>query len=59
MIEKTDTRSISEKLLILFIFERNTEVGAIEPGDMFFGCVISDEFTGKNSGCEKRIITDL
>ena len=59
MIEKADTRSISEKLLILFTFERNTEVGAIEPGDMFFGCVTSDEFPGKNPGCEKRTITDL
>jgi hypothetical protein len=26
---------------------------------MFFACVTSDEFPGKNSDCEKRIITDL
>ena len=58
-IEKADTKSSGERLSIPFNFDRNTEVGAIEPGDMFFGCVTSDEFPGKNSDCEKRIITDL
>jgi hypothetical protein len=58
-IEKADTKSSGERLSIPFTFDRNTEVGAIEPGDMFFGCVTSDEFPGKNSDCEKRIITDL
>jgi hypothetical protein len=42
-----------------FTFNRDTEVGLIEPGDMFFGCVTSDEFPDQNSDCEKRIITDL
>lgn len=46
-------------LSIPFTFNRNTEVGLIEPGDMFFGCVTSDEFPDQNSDCEKRIITDL
>ena len=58
-IEKADTKSTSEKLSIPFTFDRNTKVGAIEPGDMFFGCVTSDEFPDQNSDCEKRIITDL
>ena len=58
-IEKGDKKSISEKLSIPFTFDRNTEVGLIEPGDMFFGCVTSDEFPDQNSDCEKRIITDL
>ena len=49
----------SERLSIPFTFDRNTEVGPIEPGDMFFGCVTSDEFPDQNSDCEKRIITDL
>jgi hypothetical protein len=52
-------KSNSEKLSIPFTFDRNTEVGLIEPGDMFFGCVTSNEFPDQNSDCEKRIITDL
>jgi hypothetical protein len=58
-IEKGDKKSTSESLSIPFTFDRNTEVGLIEPGDMFFGCVTSDEFPNQNSDCEKRIITDL
>jgi hypothetical protein len=58
-IEKADKKSTSERLSIPFTFDRNTEVGLIEPGDMFFGCVTSDEFPDQNSDCEKRIITDL
>jgi hypothetical protein len=58
-IEKGDKKSTSESLSIPFTFDRNTEVGLMEPGDMFFGCVTSDEFPDQNSDCEKRIITDL
>jgi len=58
-IEKGDKKSTSESLSLPFTFDRNTEVGLIEPGDMFFGCVTSDEFPDQNSDCEKRIITDL
>ena len=58
-IEKGDKQSTSERLSIPFTFNRNTEVGPIERGDMFFGCVTSDEFPDQNSDCEKRIITDL
>ena len=58
-IEKGDKKSTSERLSIPFTFDRTTEVGLIEPGDMFFGCVTSDEFPDQNSDCEKRIITDL
>ena len=58
-IEKGAKKSNSERLSIPFTFDRNTEVGPIEPGDMFFGCVTSDEFPDQNSDCEKRIITDL
>ncbi|MGI9011119.1 MAG: hypothetical protein ACR2F1_08025 [Nitrososphaeraceae archaeon] len=59
-IEKEgNKKSISARLEIPFTFDRNTEVGLIEPGDMFFGCVTSDEFPDQNSDCEKRIITDL
>ena len=58
-IEKGDKKSNNERLSIPFTFNRNTEVGLIERGDMFFGCVTSDEFPDQNSDCEKRIITDL
>ena len=58
-IEKGDKKSNSERLSIPFTFSRDTEVGPIEQGDMFIACVTSDEFPGKNSDCEKRIITDL
>ena len=58
-IAKGDKKSTNERLSIPFTFDRNTEVGPIEPGDMFFGCVTSDEFPDQNSDCEKRIITDL
>ncbi len=58
-IKKGDKKSNGEKLSIPFTFDRNTEVGLIEPGDMFFGCVTSDEFPDQNSDCEKRIITDV
>ena len=58
-IEKGDQKSTNERLSIPFTFDRKTELGLIEPGDMFFACVTSDEFPGKNSDCEKRIITDL
>ena len=58
-IEKADKKSSGERLSIPFTFDRKTEVGLIEPGDMFFGCVTSDEFPDQNSDCEKRIITDL
>jgi hypothetical protein len=58
-IEKGDKQSTSKRLSIPFTFNRNTEVGPIERGDIFFGCVTSDEFPDQNSDCEKRIITDL
>ena len=58
-IEKGDKKSNNERLSIPFTFNRNTEVGLIERGDMFFGCVTSDEFPDQNSDCEKIIITDL
>jgi hypothetical protein len=42
------------KIPVPFTFERQTEVGPIQPGDLFFGCVTSDEFSDQNSDCEKK-----
>ena len=59
LVVEGNKKSTDERLSIPFTFDRKTEVGLIEPGDMFFGCVTSDEFPDQNSDCEKRIITDL
>jgi hypothetical protein len=47
------------RISVPFIFDRQTEVGPIQPGDMFFGCATSDEFPNQNSDCEKRILRNL
>jgi hypothetical protein len=48
-----------DQILVPFTFNRQTEVGYIQPGDLFFGCATSDEFPGQNSKCEKRMLKDL
>lgn len=47
------------RISVPFIFDRQTESGPIQPGDMFFGCATSDEFPNQNSDCEKRILKYL
>ncbi|HET9773459.1 MAG TPA: hypothetical protein VFP25_00600, partial [Nitrososphaeraceae archaeon] len=49
----------NEQIVVPFIFDRQTEAGLIQPGDMFFGCATSDEFPDQNSDCEKKIVKDL
>ncbi|HLN34577.1 MAG TPA: hypothetical protein VK250_04775 [Nitrososphaeraceae archaeon] len=51
--------SKNDQILVPFIFDRQTEAGLIQPGDMFFGCATSDEFPNQNSDCEKKILKDL
>jgi hypothetical protein len=46
-------------ILVPFIFKSQTEVGPIQPGDLFFGCATSDEFPNQNSDCEKRMLKSL
>jgi hypothetical protein len=48
-----------DKIRVSFTFERQTEVGFIQPGDLFFGCATSDEFPNQNSDCEKRMLKSL
>jgi hypothetical protein len=43
-----------------FTFERNTELGTIETGDMFFGCASSEELAPpQRTECEKKYIKDF
>jgi hypothetical protein len=49
----------NDRISVPFAFERQTELGPIQPGDLFFGCATSDEFPGQNSKCEKRMLKDL
>ncbi|HJS65429.1 MAG TPA: hypothetical protein VJ767_11320 [Nitrososphaeraceae archaeon] len=51
--------SENQKISVPLIFDRQTESGPIQPGDMFFGCATSDEFLNQNSDCEKRILKNL
>ena len=40
-----------------FVFKRSTEIGTIELGDMFFGCVSSEELgPPQKTECEKKFI---
>jgi hypothetical protein len=58
MIKKKENNK-DDKISVPFIFERQTELGPIQPGDLFFGCATSDEFPNQNSDCEKRMLKNL
>ena len=49
----------NNQMSIPFTFSRQTEVGPIQIGDLFFGCATSDEFPNQNSDCEKKMLKDL
>lgn len=57
--ELENRKNKNEPILVPFTFDRQTEVGPIQPGDLFFGCATSDEFPNQNSDCEKKMIKDL
>ena len=42
-----------------FVFNRTTEVGQIQIGDKFFGCVTGQELSPQHSHCEKRTLKDF
>lgn len=42
-----------------FVFNRITEVGTVQIGDMFFGCVAGEELSPQHTHCEKRTIKDF
>jgi hypothetical protein len=58
-LKKGGGKADNGRIPVSFAFERQTELGPIQPGDLFFGCVTSDEFPGKKSKCEKRMLKDL
>src|SRR5215204_2927025 len=58
-LKKGEGKDDNGRIPVSFAFERQTELGLIQPGDLFFGCVTSDEFPGKKSKCEKRMLKDL
>jgi hypothetical protein len=58
-LKKGGGKADNSRIPVPFIFERQTELGPIQPGDLFFGCVTSDEFPGKKSKCEKRMLKDV
>ena len=57
--ELENIKKKNEPIPVPFTFDRQTEVGPIQLGDLFFGCATSDEFPNQNSDCEKKMIKDL
>ena len=57
--ELENGKNKDDRISVPFNFNRQTEVGAIQIGDLFFGCATSDEFPNQNSDCEKKMIKDL
>jgi len=56
-LEKLDDKSGNEILDIPFILNRNTELGQVQIGDMFFICVTGEELAPpEHSHCEKRLV---
>lgn len=57
--DELNKASKNQQISVPLTFDRLTESGPIQPGDMFFGCATSDEFPNQNSDCEKRILKNL
>ncbi|MDR4512080.1 MAG: hypothetical protein MRJ93_10305 [Nitrososphaeraceae archaeon] len=62
-IKKVDIKNeikksnIKDILKIPFVFNVNTEIGPIQLGDMFFGCITAEDYSSaEHSECEKRYI---
>jgi len=48
---------IKDTLKVPFVFNANTEIGPIQLGDMFFGCITANDYSSaEHSECEKRFI---
>jgi len=56
-LQNLDDKSGKDILDIPFIFNRNTELGQVQVGDMFFICVTGEELAPpEHSHCEKRLV---
>lgn len=56
-LEKLDDKNGNDILDIPFVFNRNTELGQVQIGDMFFICVTGEELAPpEHSHCEKRLV---
>jgi hypothetical protein len=56
-LQNLDDKSDNDILDIPFIFNRNTELGQVQIGDMFFICVTGEELAPpEHSHCEKRLV---
>lgn len=66
-VEVIDAKEALEKqkdnnddiLNVPFVFNRITEFGTVQIGDMFFGCVAGEELSPQHTHCEKRTIKDF
>lgn len=53
-IEKSKSKDV---LKVPFTFNTNTEIGPIQIGDFFFGCITANDYSSaEHSECEKRFI---
>lgn len=51
---------IKDTLKVPFTFNRNTDIGPVQVGDYYFGCITANDYWSKeHSECEKRFIQHL
>jgi hypothetical protein len=52
--------TIKDTLKVPFTFNRNTDIGPVQVGDYYFGCITANDYWSKeHSECEKRFIQHL
>ena len=48
---------IKDTLKVPFVFNSNTDIGPVQVGDYYFGCITANDYWSKeHSECEKRFI---
>ena len=51
---------IKDTLKVPFVFNSNTDIGLIQVGDYYFGCITANDYwSQEHSECEKRFIQHL
>ena len=51
---------IKDTLKVPFVFNSNTDIGPVQVGDYYFGCITANDYWSKeHSECEKRFIQHL